>query len=211
MGDSHITSVAVWHVPSPVAINSAFKVKAGITCSETCQLTGHVVEVRDETGTRVGQGTLAEKSWEGTRALYWAEVELTAPATVGLTFWTVCSTREGMHSSHQAASTPFSFKTDPPPEHRVTIKVIGSDTTTPIRAAEVRLGVYRTATDAGGVATCELPKGVYDLKIWSDGYEGPPMTVEVTQDLAIEVEALKTLTAAEREELHERYEANQWG
>ena len=129
MGDEpHMTSAAVWDVPSPVAIKSVFNVKVGITCSATCQLTGHVVEVRDETGTRVGQGTLGERPWEGTLALYWADVELTAPAKVGLTFWTVCLTTRGDAGfSHQEASTLFSFKTDPPPEHRVTIKVIGID------------------------------------------------------------------------------------
>jgi hypothetical protein len=207
----HETSVAVWDVPSPVAINSRFKVRVGLTCSATCQLTGHVVEVRDDTGTTVGHGTLGEKPWEGTHALYWADVELTAPATVGLTFWTVHFSPEGMESSHTEASHPFSFKADHPPEHCVTIKVTAIDTDTPIGAAEVRLGAYRTATDNGGLATFDIPKGAYDLKIWSDGYEGPPMTVEVTQDVAIEVQAIKTLTAAEREERHERYEANQWG
>jgi hypothetical protein len=207
----HETSVAVWDVPSPVAINSRFKVKVGVSCSATCQLAGCLVEVRDEHGRRVGEGRLGREPWPGTRALYWAEIEMRAPAAEGLAIWAIAFSGERMELAHSDASFPFSFKADAPPEHRVTITVIASDTGAPIGNADVRLGVYRAATDESGVARCEIPKGAYDVQIWSDGYEGPPMSVKVTEDAAIEVKALKSLTAAETEEELERLELSQWG
>ena len=48
-------------------------------------------------------------------------------------------------------------------------------------------------------------------KIWKDGYEGPPMSVEVSEDVTIQVEALKTLTEAEIEEKVRQFEASSWG
>ena len=207
----HKTSLAVWDVPSPVVMNSWFKAKVGIKCSARCQLAGQLVEVRDETGTKVGEGKLGETPWEGTDALYWGAAEITAPAMQGVSFWTVKFTGAELELAHEETSVNFSFRADKPPEHRVTIKVIGEDTRAPVGNAEVRLGFYITLTDEGGLANFELPKGTHDLKIWKDGYEGPPMTVEVNGDVTIQVEALKTLTEAETEEKVRQFEASSWG
>jgi hypothetical protein len=81
----------------------------------------------------------------------------------------------------------------------------------PIRHAHVRLGFYITETDEGGLATFELPEGTHHLKIWKDGYAGPPMSVEVAEDVTIQVEALKTLTEAEIDEKVRQLEASSWG
>ena len=205
------TSAAVWDVPSPVAIRSRFRVKVGISCSASCRLTGRLVDVRDETGTTIGEGRLGEQPWPGTRALYWAELELTAPATDGLTVWVLTFPAAGMAAAHADASMPFSFKTDRPPAHRVTITVTAAETGAPIAGADVGVGVYRTATDADGLTRCEVPAGAYPLTVWSDGYGAPPTTVDVTRDVTVAVTAVKTLTAAEQEADLERYEASQWG
>lgn len=207
----HTASVAVWDVPSPVPINRPFSVKVGVKCSAACEPQGRVVEVRDDAGAKMGGARLGGGVWPGTRALYWTEVGLTAPAVSGLVFWVAAFTGVGMTLAHKEASARFSFMADRPPEHLVTIKVFGGDTCAPVGGAEVRLGIYRAVTDVGGLARLEMPEGTYDLKVWSDGFEGPPMSVEVAGDVAINVEAVKTLTAAEREELQERYEASQWG
>ena len=126
-------------------------------------------------------------------------------------FWTVKFTGAELELAHEEASVNFSFRADKPPGHRVTIKVIGEDTRAPIRHAQVRLGFYITETDEGGLATFELPEGTHHLKIWKDGYEGPPMSVEVSEDVTIQVEALKTLTEAEIEEKVRQFEASCWG
>ena len=59
----HTTSMAVWGAPSPVVMNSPFKVKVGVKCSSLCQLTGRIVEIRNESGTKIGEGTLSETPW----------------------------------------------------------------------------------------------------------------------------------------------------
>jgi hypothetical protein len=118
----------------------------------------------------------------------------------GVCFWTVRFTGADLELAHEDASVNFSFRADKPPEHRVTIKVIGEDTRAPIGHAQVGLGFYITETDEGGLANFEVPEGTHHLKIWKDGYEGPPMSVEVREDVTIQVEALRTLTEAETEE-----------
>jgi hypothetical protein len=207
----HKTSLAIWDVPSPVAMNKAFTAKIGIRCSARCQLAGQLVEVLDETGTKMGEGKLGETPWEGTDALYWGVAEITAPATEGVSFWTVKFAGAELELAHEEASVNFSFRTDKPPEHRVTIKVIGEDTRAPIQHAQVQLGFYVAETDEGGLATFELPEGTYHLKIGKDGYEGPPMSVEAVEDVTIQVEAVKTLTEAEIDEKVRQFEASSWG
>jgi hypothetical protein len=207
----HKTSLAIWDVPSPVAMNSRFTAKIGIKCSAGCQLGGQLVEVRDETGTKRGEGKLDGIPWEGTDALYWGAAEIAAPATEGVCVWTAGFTGVDLDLAHEGASIDFSFRADRPPEHHVTIKVIGADTQAPLGHAQVRLGFYNSETDDSGLATFELPNGTHPLKIWKDGYAGPPMSVEVTADATIQVEALKTLTEAETEERLRQLEASSWG
>ena len=61
------------------------------------------------------------------------------------------------------------------------------------------------------MAVFVLPKGRYDLTISSDGYGGPATAVTVNADAVLEIEAVKTMTAAELEANYERWELNQWG
>ena len=91
---------------------------------------------------------------------------------------------------HAAASATFSFRTARPPEHRVTVKVTEKDTETPLENVGVRLGMYQALTDAQGLASLQVPGGVYNLDAWKAGYETLPRTVEVGKDLMVQVEAL---------------------
>ena len=207
----HKTSLTVWDVPAPVVTNGSFRAKVAVKCSARCQLAGQLVEIRDETETKVGKCKLGETPWQGTDALYWGDAEILAPATPGVFFWTGKFTGADLELAHEEASTNFSFRADKPPEHRVTIKVIAEDTRAPVGNAEVRLGFYFALTDESGLATFDLPKGAHELRIRTDGYKGPPMTVEVAEDVTIQVEALKTLTEAEIEERARRIEAASWG
>ena len=207
----HKTSLAVWDVTSPVAMNSWFNAKVGIKCAARCRMTGQVVEVRDETGNKMGGGKLGETPWRGTDALYWTNAKVAAPFTAGVSFWVARFAGAELDLEHEEASAKFSFRSDRPPEHHVTIKVIGEKTRAPVGNAEVQLGFYGTVTDEGGVANFELPKGAHELKIWKDGYKGPPMTVDVRGDVTIQVEALKVRTEAEEEDAIRRFEASTWG
>ena len=120
----HPTSIAVWEVPSPVVVNSSFKVRVGVKCSVACQLTGQLIVVRDEAAIKVGEGRLGDTPWPGTSALYGAEVNLAAPAGEGMYSWFVTAAGAESEMPHGDASATFSFRTARPPEHRVTVTVI---------------------------------------------------------------------------------------
>ena len=172
--------VAVWDASSPVVMNSSFKVKVGIKCSAMCQLTGHIVEIRNEAGTTIGEGTLGETPWPGTGSLYWAKVVFAAPAAEEVPSWTVTFTAPELALSHEATSATFTFRAAKPPENRVAIKTIAKETRVQIEGVEVRLGIHEVFTDERGLATIEVPKGTYGLTIRKDGYKAQPITVEVS-------------------------------
>lgn len=178
------TSMVVWDVPSPVVVSSSFAVKVGVKCSAASTPAGRLVEVRDASGFLMAGGRLGDTPWPGTSALHVAEVELSAPAAEGVFSWAV---RFPASSPREKASATFSFRTVRPPEHCVTVRVTDKESQAPIEDAEVRLGVYRAATDRQGLATLELPGGLYDLEAWKTGYATVPTTVDVSRDLLIEV------------------------
>ena len=186
----HPTSIAVWDVPSPVAVNSSFTVNVGMKCSLACQLTGQLIVVRDEAGIQAGEGRLGETPWPGTSALYGAQVHLAAPAGEGMYTWAVRFTGTASERPHEDASATFSFRTARPPDHRVMVTVLERDTEAPLENVQVRLGVYRASTDERGRASLEVPKGRYDPNLWKVGYEMHSKTVEVTRDVTIQVEAV---------------------
>lgn len=206
----HTPSMAVWDVPSPVMIESAFRVKVGVTCPITCHLTGQLVEVRDEGGARVGEGRLGGAVWPGTTAMYWTDVEMSVPATEGVRLWTATFSAALSPLAHGEVSAGFSFRAAGRPQHLVSVKMIAKDSGLPLGDAEVRVGLYEAWTDEGGMASVRVPQGTYELSIRKDGYSAPETTVEVSRDLTVAVEASVVLTKAEREARMKRYE-DVWG
>jgi uncharacterized membrane protein len=77
-----------------------------------------------------------------------------------------------------------------PPEHRLTIEVVEKDTKAPIEDAQVRLGAYGAATDPSGRAEIALPNGSYELTVWKVGYEAPGRTVDIHDDVGVQVEVV---------------------
>jgi len=185
----HETSVAVWDLPTPVVIGERFSAKIGIRCSAECRLTGKLFEVRNEAGTRVGEGSLSEEPWPGTRALYWAEVLLDAPPCEGSFTWSAGPVAADLGSSHRQGSADVSFCTVGPPEHTVEVEVVRGDTGDPIDKVEVRMGIYRASTDEQGMARFELPSGEFRLIAWKPGFATDSASVEVIGDLEVRVEA----------------------
>ena len=108
--------IAVWDVPSPVVVNSSVTVHVGLKCSVACQLTGQLIEVRDEAGLRAGEGRLGETPWPGTNALFGAEVQLAAPAAEGMYTWAVTFAGTKSEMPHEDAFATFSFRTARPPD-----------------------------------------------------------------------------------------------
>ena len=186
----HVTSLAVWDCPSPVVIGETFRLKVGAQCSASCAaLRGSKIEIRDAMDAVMATVPLGATPWLETNALYWAEVDLTAPGTVGLHSWTVKFSSAQLHPPHDEATFSFSLIADRPPEHTVTVQVVEEQTGTPIEDAQVRLGAYRLSTDAMGLARFTVPKGEHELLFWRAGYEAPPRTIDVRGDARIQIEA----------------------
>ena len=186
----HSTSMAIWDTDSPVVMGTPFSARVGVKCSSGCPMMGRVIEVRDEDGKKTGHGTLGETPWPDTDALYATEVGLVAPTTEGMFSWSASVIPTGLEIPHSKASATFSFRAVRPPEHSVTVKVISKDDGAPLENVDVRLGAYRASTDQSGLATLELPKGSYDLYVSKMGYEARAETVEVAEDVTVQVEAL---------------------
>lgn len=189
----HSTSIAVWDVPFPIPFGGKFKIKVGVKCSADCSLGGQKVAVYGQKGKKVATGALGGVPWPGTRALYWAGVELEAPDVEGHYRWRVKCPKPDLELPHKEASYHFAFTTARPPEHVVTVEVIAQDTKTPIKNAHVLLRPqrgypYRGNTDEGGVAKLEVQKGEYELHASKDGYKEYQTTAQVAGDVAITAE-----------------------
>jgi hypothetical protein len=182
-------SLAVWDIPSPVVVASLFTVKAGAKSSADCELKGRGVEILSGAEV-VARGALGDVPWQGTAALYWTELPLVAPAEPGMASWTVRFEADGLELPHGSASSTFGIAIVPPPDHKLTVKVIEKDTAAPIEQALVRLGAYRAETGRAGLAEIRLPKGRYELNVWKAGYEIQPTTLDLDKDASVELEAL---------------------
>ncbi len=188
----HKVSIAVWDVPSLVLLGESFRVKVGVRCSSQCELAGHVVGVRDETGANRGEGRLGEAPWPGTTGLYAAEMDLFAPATEQMCTWSVTFEASDMGVSHGQTTHELTFWTARPPEHRLQVRVVEEQSEAPLANAYVRLGAYRASTDSDGWAVLDVPAGTYDLSIWKVNYEATRRTVDVTKGTEIRVAASRS-------------------
>jgi methionine-rich copper-binding protein CopC len=183
----HETSLAVWSIPSPVVTDRPFAIKVGAKSSAGCDLTGMPIAVCNAAGRVLASGVLGDTPWPGTRALYWTELILTAPAEAGMFAWSVTFAAPNLALAHHGSSSRFSIAIADPPEHRLTVKVVEQDTAMPVENAQVRLGPYRAATAGSGIAELALPEGSYDLNVWKSGYEAPTTAITLDADLAIDV------------------------
>jgi hypothetical protein len=185
---AHDTSLAVWGVPSPIVIDHPFRIHVGATCSAGCDLTGKEIQICDETGATLAGGKLGETPWDGTRALYWTEVNLVAPAREGATSRSIRFAPTELQLPHDGASARFGFETVKPPQYSVTVKVVQKDAGTPVEDAQVRLGVYFACSDQTGLARVAMPQGTYGLDVLKTGYEALSRVLDVNGDVTVEVE-----------------------
>src|SRR5439155_18343730 len=191
----HETSLAIWDAPSPLVFGRSSKMKVGVRCSSGCALTGQQVQIQDAAQHPVGEGKLGPAPWPGTAGLYWTEVDVVVPPIEGMHTWTARFAATNQETPHLGASSNFTVITVKPPEHRVTVEVLQQDTKSAIEAGEVRLGVYRTLTDTGGIAYLDVAQGTYDLNVWKLGFDLVTQAVEVREDLTIKLELPVTVEA----------------
>jgi hypothetical protein len=185
---AHDTSLAVWGVPSPIVIGHPFRIHVGATCSARCDLDGMEIQICDETGASMARAKLGETPWDGTRALYWTEVDLVAPDREGATSRSIRFAPTELRLPHGGASAQFGFETVKPPQYSVTVKVVQKDAGTPVEDAQVRLGVYFACSDQTGMARISMPQGTYGLDVLKTGYEAPSRVLDVNGDVTMEVE-----------------------
>jgi hypothetical protein len=182
----HTISLAVWDLSSPVVIGRRATLKVGIACSSGCDLSGTVVDIYNEAGARVGAATLGSAPWGATTALYWAELGVTSPEAEGDHAWSIHA--KTLLAAHGDATSTVHFIACKPPEHRVTLHVIDKNSGVPLARVELRLGRFRAATDAAGVAHVDVPAGMYDVGTWKNGYEVVSKTVDIGGDTTIRLE-----------------------
>jgi hypothetical protein len=183
----HTTSVAVWGVPSPLK-GSRFAVRVGIKCSAGCSLAGQLVKIWDESGRKLGEGSLAGVPRPGTAALYEAEVSLVAPSEAGVFSRSATFDPTGLGLPHGGSAANFTFRSLEPPQHTVTVALVPKGLDAPLGKIEVFVGPYVAETDAEGVARVGVPKGTYEVSAWRVDLEPASTQLEVTGDTRIEVE-----------------------
>jgi hypothetical protein len=185
---AHDTSLAVWGVPSPIVTHHPFRIQVGATCSAACDLKGKEIQISDESGAIIARGTLGETPWDGTRALYWTDVDLVAPATEGATSRSIRFAPTELKTPHGEASARFGFETVKPPQYSVTVKVVEKETGTPVADAQLRLGVYFACSDQTGLAKVAMPRGTYSLDVLKTGYEAFSQVLDVNGDITVNVD-----------------------
>jgi hypothetical protein len=187
--EPHRVSLAVWDTPLPVIVGSKFTVKAGARCSAACKLDGEKVVAYDQQGTAIAEGILSDDPWQGTTAMFWTELELTAPDTEDFFKWEFRWPQPDEEATHTEASYPFAFRTAYPPEHQVVIECIAKDIRTPLEKTLVTLhkggNTYRDFADEAGVVKLMVPKGEYLISAVVTDYKEWEGSVVVNDDTAV--------------------------
>jgi hypothetical protein len=192
--EKHATRVVVWDVPVAVEPGASVRVKVGVKCAAECSSAGRLVEIRDDAGQVVASGAVGDVPWAGTSALYYADLELRAPASEGLhareAFVAAAADGSNGHAGHDAGSAPFHIRTARTPECRLRVVAVDARTRAPVPGAKVVVHPYHALTNLDGVAELRVPKGAYRLFVSgrdrfpfrSDGEIDADVTVQAELD-----------------------------
>ncbi len=183
----HTTSVVVWDMPSVVVASERFKIKVGIKCSSECDFKNRNFGIYNQEGTHVATVTLSGNRWPGT-SLYFAELELEAPATEDLYTWSVKCAGSAVGIPHDEGSVSFGVTVVRHPECLVTVETIDRETQMPLSGARVVMHPYRAVTDERGVAKVRVAKGEYKLFVSQTNYLTFALPVEVTANMTARAE-----------------------
>ena len=184
----HSTRVVVWDAPSAIECGEKFSVKLGVKCSSECRPDGWAVEVRDHDGKKQATATLSDDPWPGTAALYYTEVDLSAPDTGGLYAWEAKAPAASLDIPHAECIASFGVRVVPTPECLLTVVAIDVESQTPVKGAKVVVHPYKAFTDERGVAEVRVPKGEYRLFVSGRNYFPFRSDGEVKTDVTIRAE-----------------------
>jgi hypothetical protein len=185
---AHDTNVHVWGLPPAIATGERFRLTVGIKCSAACTLSGRPLRIFDHEDAQVGAGSLLDEVWPGTNALYFVEIEATAPLTAGDYEWRAEIPESGSKPPHAAGSFTFAVKVVSAPDCEVAVEAFDSVSQTPINGACVLLHPYKGRTDEMGVAKVKVTRGRYKLHVSGLSYIPYENDIDVAGDFATRVE-----------------------
>lgn len=165
--EPHATRIVVWGVPSAIECGAAFRLKVGVKCAADCSSAGRRVEICDADGRSLAEAVIGDAPLRDTHALYYAELELRAPAASGSHAWVARvlpvvddATR---HTAHAGASTAFPVRAMPAPDCVLKVLAVDARSGAPVPGARVVVHPYRALTNLEGIAEIKVPKGAYRL------------------------------------------------
>jgi hypothetical protein len=184
---SNTISVAVWDVPMPVVTGEKFSIKVGVKSASGRAPVGGCVEVSDAAGTVVASGTLGDKPWPETEALYWAALDVPAPAKHVVAEYAVRFVPGQGDPTRDAVASGFSVAAAAKPEHKLTVKVTEQNTAAALEGVEIRIGSFRARTDAAGGAELHVCKGKYQLQLCRTAHIAPLQPINIAGDTSVEL------------------------
>jgi hypothetical protein len=184
---SNTISLAVWDVPMPVVAGEKFSIKVGAKSAAGRTLAGCRVEVSDAAGAVVASGTLGDKPWPETEALYWIALDVPAPAQQQSDEYAVRFIPDSDEPARDAVASRFSVTATAKPEHKLTVKVTEQATTAALEGVEIRLGSFRARTNAAGRAELHVCKGEYQLQLCRTAHIAPPKPINIEGDTSVEL------------------------
>jgi hypothetical protein len=183
--EAHIPRVQVWGMPSAIPACERFRMKVGIKCTSACNLAGCIVTVFDQGGVEAATGLLREAPSPGTTALYFTEIEATAPGSVGSHEWRAATPASESGVPHAAGELTFAIKVVGVPDYEITIEAFDQDKGTPIKGLHVMLYPYRALTGEDGIARMKVVRGSYKLYISGLNYIPYEDIVDATGDVTL--------------------------
>jgi hypothetical protein len=186
--ERHSTRIVVWDLPTAIECGNKFNVKFGVKCSNECRPNAWVLEVHDTDGNKLASATLSDEVWPDTAALYYTEVELTAPDSEGLHAWEAKVPVTDQDIPHGECVASFNVRVVATPECVLTVEAIDRETKSPVEGARVVVHPYRTFTDEHGLAQVRVPKGEYRLFVSGKNYFPFRSDNEVKADMTVRAE-----------------------
>ena len=179
----HTTNVVVWDIPSAVVVGERFRIRVGVRCSQECTLANNRFEIRDADGAILAATTVAGDVWPGTTALYFTDIELTAPHEEGLYTWSVTIPAVDDEVPHAEGVTSFGIRVVAQPQYLVTIEAVDEANQSPLGGARIVMHPYRAVADERGVARVRVAKGAYKLFVSQPRYVTVGLPVQVDADM----------------------------
>ena len=186
--DEHAVQLTAWDVPSATVAGERFRFSVGVRCPAGCNLGGRELSIFDQDGARAGTVKLGRDICPGTEALYFAEVDATAPLTAGSHRWEAKVSGGDTELQHAPGSLPVVVRVVNPPDCEVTVRAVDRETQAPIQGARVVMHPYRAVTDEYGMARVRVARGPYDILVSGSRYLPVSTSVEVTTDMTTRAE-----------------------